>query len=198
MQKTQVTCQECGEGFLAYLSQKKKFCSIACKNFCRKKTLICKQCGKGFELNVSTIKAREKRGPIKFCCFNCYKASIAIKEKTCVGCKKQFTPKRKTQKFCSNECSYGAKIGIRTGDGFWYENGYKVIYTSNGEGIKEHILIIENKIGRKLKKNECVHHKDEIKDNNDISNLELMTRGEHSKLHRRLEAEKGKKFFGGE
>ena len=46
-----------------------------------------------------------------------------------------------------------------------------------------HVVTVENQIGRKMRKNEVVHHKDHNKLNNDISNLELMTRSEHASIH---------------
>lgn len=59
-------------------------------------------------------------------------------------------------------------------------------------GRLEHVVLMEQKIGRKLLKNECVHHVDENKTNNDLSNLVLMTISEHTRLHRYMEAQKGK------
>lgn len=54
---------------------------------------------------------------------------------------------------------------------------------------------MEDYIGRKLNKDEVVHHINEDKLDNRIENLQLMTRGEHSKLHRELELSRGKKLF---
>ena len=55
---------------------------------------------------------------------------------------------------------------------------------ANAKGLYPlHRVLAENKIGRLLEKHEIVHHKDEDKDNNDPSNLEVMTRAEHSRLH---------------
>ena len=57
--------------------------------------------------------------------------------------------------------------------------------------VYEHILVMENYLGRPLKtpKNkkewEVCHHIDRNKTNNDISNLQLMTLSEHTKLHLR-------------
>jgi hypothetical protein len=42
---------------------------------------------------------------------------------------------------------------------------------------------MEKHIGRRLSRNEVVHHKDENKSNNDINNLEIMSRSDHSRLH---------------
>lgn len=44
-------------------------------------------------------------------------------------------------------------------------------------------LLVEKKLGRKLLVVEAVHHRDGNDMNNDLDNLEVMGRGEHSKLH---------------
>lgn len=54
----------------------------------------------------------------------------------------------------------------------------------NGEPGKyqyTHILKMEAKLGRKLRPNEVVHHKDGDPNNNALSNLSVMTKGEHNK-----------------
>lgn len=53
----------------------------------------------------------------------------------------------------------------------------------NGQRIDEHRHIMQQKVGRRLDFNEVVHHKDENKLNNDESNLVIIPRSEHSRLH---------------
>lgn len=47
-----------------------------------------------------------------------------------------------------------------------------------------HRVLMENKVGRILRSDEHVHHKDEDKTNDDIENLELLDAAEHARLHR--------------
>lgn len=49
--------------------------------------------------------------------------------------------------------------------------------------VMEHRVMVEKKIGRLLKENEVVHHLNEIRHDNRLSNLELMDRSEHTILH---------------
>lgn len=49
--------------------------------------------------------------------------------------------------------------------------------------IQEHQMKMENKIGRKLKNDERVHHKNEKRSDNSMKNLQLTTTQEHAKLH---------------
>lgn len=61
---------------------------------------------------------------------------------------------------------------------------YKVIVV-DGKNNYEHRLIMEEHLGRKLTKDEYVHHIDQNKLNNSIDNLLITNSHEHIKLHKR-------------
>ena len=68
-------------------------------------------------------------------------------------------------------------------------DGYVSIYfpdhpKSSDDGyIMEHVLIMECFVGRWLTDDEVVHHKNRIRHDNRIENLQLLTKSEHSRLH---------------
>ena len=198
-------CEYCGK-IKQYRSPSlvKRFCSHRCSNQwkwenVRKRaeniSFICENCGKTFLIQKFAAKTRKNK--IRFCCFDCYLSFIKIKEKSCINCKKLFLPKDNRNEFCCKKCyqEYVKRTGIKKRTGFWYENGYKVLY-NNGNSIKEHIFVMEQYLGRKLNKGEVVHHIDGNKTNNNINNLLLMKDSEHSSMHRKKELQAGRKLFG--
>ena len=64
------------------------------------------------------------------------------------------------------------------------KRGYRVLYSEDWSKCEyEHRYVMEQYLGRKLSRNEVVHHKDRNRMNNDISNLEVMSVSEHTRLH---------------
>lgn len=66
-------------------------------------------------------------------------------------------------------------------------SGYIEYTRGEHKGRSEHVVLMEQRIGRRLCSDEVVHHIDGDRSNNDINNLALMTRAAHARLHRREE-----------
>lgn len=67
------------------------------------------------------------------------------------------------------------------GQGTIVPDGYKKI-TINGQRILEHRYVMEQHIGRKLKRTEIVHHIDGNRINNVLSNLVITHQSHHAKM----------------
>lgn len=142
-----------------------------------------------------------KKYKIKQClkCSNNFRAiSTASRSKYCKKCKTRICKncRKKFQivgsqmsistqgYYCSKKCEK-SRFAMK-----FKKNGYWCIKTNSHprayecDFYYEHILIMEKKLGRILDtKKEVVHHIDGNKLNNDLDNLELKTRSEHSKCH---------------
>ena len=70
------------------------------------------------------------------------------------------------------------------GSKFINQDGYVIVKTKEGQKL-EHRLVMGKKLGRKLTINEIPHHRNENKADNRQKNLRLMTRSNHTSMHRR-------------
>jgi len=64
------------------------------------------------------------------------------------------------------------------------KGNYKNVFSEDEQKyMREHRLIMEKHLGRKLGIFEIVHHKDKNKSNNKLSNLQILSPEEHSSIH---------------
>lgn len=110
---------------------------------------------------------------------------------TCIVCNTKFNSARRLSNYCSNKCiAHREHNGNYKGGKRVQSNGYVLIYSpdhpykSKTNTILEHRLVMEKKIGRYLKPEEVVHHRNCIRDDNRIDNLYLFKNSaEHTKHH---------------
>ena len=167
-----------------------------CYNVCMKtktnktsklRDFICLVCNKPFQNYLSPADIASGRG--KVCSMKCKGILNSQNKKKgnlkkCAICKKDFwcrpSEEKRKKIYCSRDCFN--KRDLKSGQRFLSSDGYVIIYV-DGRQIKEHRHLMSLHLGRPLKSSEIVHHKDHNKLNNDLSNLEIMTRAEHNRTH---------------
>ena len=198
-----LTCTQCSKSYIAYKCNIKNsehnFCSSNCYGLWQK--------NKSFE-------SRGINRPIKYCslnecnkkhfgkgyCRSHYSYFIENKKPTtkknipkiyiCANCSKSFTKQYKKPKFCSKKCSSDFQKGK-----FILKNGYKLIHLPEHHRadkygyVREHIIVLEEKLGRKLLPKEVCHHIDGNKLNNNPNNLiNFKDHATHQAHHKMLQS----------
>lgn len=92
-------------------------------------------------------------------------------QKKCLICSRTFeTWRPERSQYCSKPCFYKRHPHLPIKD----LRGYISIW-KNGKYRKQHRLVMEEKLGRPLKKEEVVHHINKIKYDNRPENLEIFS-----------------------
>ena len=112
----------------------------------------------------------------------------------CDVCGKLFQPKRHTTgKFCGRYCAWVSRGGAafnariaresagKRGDGQRGSGRPDTYVKMNGR--HQHRVVIEKKLGRRLRSDEVVHHIDGNPHNNRLKNLVVLTRAAHMREH---------------
>lgn len=108
---------------------------------------------------------------------------------------KKLSPEHRIKVIKTLKYGKGDKSASWNGGRFIDSNGYYRVWV-DGVYVKEHRLVMEKHLGRRLLKSEHIHHIDGNTLNNNVDNLLIMDRAEHVKMHmsdqkkRRLLSEK--------
>ena len=162
-------CIQCSKDFEVDNRRKEtaKFCSHKCQGEFNKKTkfIKCLNCGK--EKEIANYQKH------KYCSIKCqmeFEYSSGIRDKNEITKKAhEALKKRSVEQFKTNP-----KIFID-------HYGYRIIFVPEIGNIKEHRYIWEKHFGP-IPIGMHIHHKNGIRDDNRIENLQMLTKSQHHKL----------------
>lgn len=100
----------------------------------------------------------------------------ATKTQVCSVCRiKKHSTKYSSCIKCTNKTkpNYGSGRYIKNGYVMVFQKGHPRASGSKGNYVFEHIIVMEKYLGRYLTKDENVHHKNGVREDNRIENLEL-------------------------
>jgi len=142
------------------------------------KLLKCSKCGVSKSIE-SFYKSSRKRG-FEFWCKECKYTKYLLTSKNKCFCGEEKHKNAKQCRKCMSK-NYNGVGHHSYKNGRHYSNGYIYLLDNSHPNrnsknrIAEHIVVLENSIGRLLLPHENVHHKNGIRDDNRIENLELWT-----------------------
>lgn len=163
---------------------------------------LCRHCKQRFERLTSFVKKRNPR----FCSLECWHAYQHGRKRyivrgpkpkaLCQQCGTEFdvTNRKNANRFCSRRCLYqwnrGSNAPNWKGGKFIDKSGYVMVrlpdhprakrFFGGGGYVREHIVVMEQELGRSLRKDETVHHINGDRSDNRPANLEIRN-GHHGK-----------------
>jgi hypothetical protein len=166
------TCKQCGKTFPIKANTTGELCSSECwYEFYKehgKETKICPVCDKIFHGDNLTCGSQ--------CGYKLVRIRNRGTDAKCQICEKSLLDKKPGLKFCSRSCSsksYQANYyKYQNGDKKSHPQGY-ILLKVNNSWVLEHRYLLGQSLGRPLHKEERVHHKNGIRSDNRLENLEL-------------------------
>lgn len=140
---------------------------------------LCEQCGDVFFVIRNRFKG------VAYCsraCAGMANRGITMHSKICPHCNNKYSTHLPNKIYCVVKCSTSHYQENRKDarDRFVDDKGYVRIRARNhpkaskfGKHVREHILVMEHHLGRYLLPDENIHHKNGIRTDNRIENLEL-------------------------
>lgn len=126
----------------------------------------CASCKKDFKPSSKHLdcpSCRYKKSKVIVCKF-CNKTKHSKRYQSCAKCSNMLKPDYGTGKYKKN------------GYLMVFQKGHPRASGNKGNYVFEHILVMEKHLGRYLLDGENVHHRNGVKDDNSIENLELWTK----------------------
>jgi len=164
-------CDFCGAEFKSY-NPKPRYCSRSCKDDSQKHHVPIESIIRLYEKGHTQTEVAEILGTTQ---------KVIYKRMKDIGYTARIAAKRNQTR---DRNSYWRGGRVSDGKGYIYVKSPGHPRAKRcGDYVREHIVVVENFIGRHLEKHEIVHHINGIKHDNRPENLYITDAVEHVKLH---------------